>query len=89
MELVAGSDSLISLKKNLKFIADLGLEVYEISEKDSILAGKLFESYYLKYGLGITDALIAAMAVNKNEGLVTHNIKHFKFITGLEVVKPY
>jgi len=41
---------------------------------------------YLSNGLNFWDAIIAASALDSNLVLITENIKHFKFITGLQVL---
>jgi len=89
MELIAGSKNRQEVKKNLQFITNLELDIVEINEEISQQAGKLFENYFHQYGLGITDALIAAMAIVAGDKLVTHNVKHFKFIKELDIIKPY
>ncbi len=52
------------------------------------LAIKLIAKYFLKFSLRFLDALLAATALEGNFILVTDNIKHFKFISGLKVVSP-
>ena len=89
MELLFGARSKKELKGFLKQIDSLGCEVIEISEEVSRLAGELLEKYVLSHGMGVADALVAAAAVIKRDILVTHNIKHFRFIRELKVVKPY
>ena len=57
-----------------------------IDEKTSRLALELLSKFYLSHGLKFWDALIAASAIGNKLVLVSENIKHFRFITGLEVV---
>ena len=45
----------------------------------------LIGRFHLSHGLAIPDALIAATAIEHNLTLVTHNVKHFSFISGLSV----
>lgn len=40
-------------------------------------------------GIGVIDALIAATAVEYNLPLATFNTKHYKDISGLQIVQPY
>ena len=72
-----------------KQLKALGIEVLEINENISMIAGDLFEKYYHSHGLGIMDALVAASAIVTKDTLVSHNIKHFTFIKELKLVKPY
>lgn len=89
MEIVVGCKSKLELMKSIKLIGNLGLEIIEIGVETSQLAGMMFEKYYHAHGLGITDALIAAAAIGRNEMLATHNVKHFKFIKELNLTVPY
>ena len=89
MEIIAGCKNKRELNSSLKFISGLGIEIIEIDEDVSVLAGKIFEESFLRFGLGITDAFIAATALIDNTKLVTHNLKHFKFIKELELIVPY
>jgi len=52
------------------------------------LAHDLLSSYYLKFGITYFDCLIVAHALEGEFQLVTNNIKHFKKIPGLNVIKP-
>jgi len=89
MELIRGSRTKKELHTLIKLIKSLGLETVEISESISETAGRLFQDYWHNHGLGAMDAFIAATAIATGEKLATHNIKHFKFIDRLEIVKPY
>lgn len=89
MEIVAGLKSKDKILKMWKQIDSLGVDVVEIDEEISRQAGDLFEKYYPTEGLGLMDAFIAATALKFGEKLVTHNIKHFKFIKGLDLIVPY
>lgn len=60
-----------------------------IQERDSLLALQLFRTHRLSSGLSIADTLIAAMAVNRKETLLSFNVKHFSAIKALSVREPY
>ena len=47
------------------------------------------ESFYLSHGLLIPDAVIAATALEHGGTLYTKNVRHFRMIEGLNVVRPY
>lgn len=57
-----------------------------INGKISVLAIDLMKKFYLSNGLKFLDALIAATALENKLALVTSNLKHFRFISGLEVI---
>lgn len=58
----------------------------KIDSEISILAVNLLKKYNLSHGLLFLDALIAATALEEKLILVTNNLKHFKFIKGLEAI---
>lgn len=60
--------------------------VFPINGNISALAINLMKKFYLSHGLKFLDALIAATALEEKLILVTDNLKHFKFIKGLEVI---
>lgn len=70
-------------------LVNLNIQIIEIDQRISEMAGEVFEKYHHSNGLGMMDALIAATSVVVHEKLATHNMKHFRFIKELEVVKPY
>jgi predicted nucleic acid-binding protein len=47
------------------------------------------QRFYLSHGLLIPDALIAATALDYGITLYTKNVRHFRMISGLTVVRPY
>jgi predicted nucleic acid-binding protein len=50
----------------------------------------LLHTYVLAHGLSIPDALIAALVLEGDYTLVTSNVRHFRFITGLRLESaPY
>lgn len=89
MEIIAGCRTKLELKKCMRLIKSIEVEIIEVNQQISIMAGVLFEKYFHSHGLGITDALIAATALIRSVPLATHNLKHFKFIKGLDLQKPY
>ena len=45
--------------------------------------------YKLSHGIGILDAVVAATAIRNGLALATFNIKHFRAIPELEIIRPY
>ncbi|HET6575132.1 MAG TPA: hypothetical protein VFG68_16110 [Fimbriiglobus sp.] len=48
-----------------------------------------FTTFHLSHGLGLLDALIAAVAVGLPAELCTFNDKHYRVVPGLVTVQPY
>jgi predicted nucleic acid-binding protein len=48
-----------------------------------------FSEFHLSHGLGILDALIAAIVATQGLTLCSFNEKHYRMIPDLSVVKPY
>lgn len=89
MEILAGvrnKEAAIQVEKQL---FELGIEIIEIDEEVSILAGQLYRDYFYTEGIGIMDAFVAATALVGGLKLGTHNTKHFKFIKGLDLTVPF
>lgn len=57
-----------------------------INGRISALAIELMKKFYLSHGLKFLDALIAATTLENRLILVTGNLKHFRYINGLEVI---
>jgi len=86
MEIVYGSLNKRELEKLIKALGKL--TVYQITPTISELAYELMQSYSLSHNLDIPDALIAATAIEHDISLFTHNLKHFRYLTGLELYTP-
>ncbi len=52
-------------------------------------AFELIESYNLSHGLFLADSLIAATVLEQGTTLYTKNIRHFKMIPDLAIIRPY
>ena len=82
-ELLFGSRNKQEKKINKLFISQF--EVLEINKEISELSYKLIDTYSLKHGIGMADALITATALSNKVSLWTHNNKHFKQIEDLKI----
>jgi len=60
-----------------------------MTERITTRAAILLRQYRLSHGLQMIDALIAATALEHNETLYTKNVRHFRMIPGLRVIRPY
>ena len=65
---------------------ELGVRTIHLDTDISSRATLLVESHFHSQHLQMADALIAATAIQEGLPLLTGNYKHFKGITGLEVM---
>ena len=61
--------------------------VLQINEEISQRAMFLVERYALSHSCFLSDGLVAATAIHFGQSLLTANVKHYGFITGLDVVR--
>lgn len=69
-------------KKELEVLLS-GLEIILVNEQVSLMAGKL----RARYQIGLIDAIIAACAIEQKLPLLTLNVKDFKKIKGIKLLK--
>jgi predicted nucleic acid-binding protein len=62
--------------------------VLPVSSSASRRAVQILKRYSLQKGLGLPDALIAAVTISADGKLITGNKRHFEFIEGLKVDLP-
>jgi len=87
MELIQGSRNSSELSQIQQFLRQVS--VIPINAPTSQTARDLMERYFLSHGLVIPDALIAATAIENGLTLYSKNIRHYKMIPNLSVVRPY
>jgi predicted nucleic acid-binding protein len=87
MELTAGCRNASELSQIQQFVS--GITVSPITEAISQTAHELMERFTLSHGLQIPDALIASTAMEHELTLYSKNIRHFRMIPDLSVVRPY
>jgi predicted nucleic acid-binding protein len=63
--------------------------VVSVDREVAGIAGRLLARYRRDRGLNVADALVAASAIYMEAPLVTRNTRHFDFIEGLVVSRPY
>lgn len=68
-------------------IKDL-LKLFDVVILDEFLAD-LSATFRKKYYSGLADSIIAASAYKENATLITRNVRHFKGIRELKVIRPY
>jgi tRNA(fMet)-specific endonuclease VapC len=90
MELYKGAANQQELATILRFLRHNRVTRLPVSTTASQRAVELVHQYGLAHGLGIPDALIVAIAMDGVHTLVTDNVRHFRFIPDLQVLRaPY
>ena len=90
MELYKGALNREQLTMIVRFLARNRVTRLPVSAAASQRAVTLLHDYGLAHGLGLPDALIAAIALEGDHTLVTSNLRHFRFIAGLRLEEaPY
>lgn len=87
MEVAQGATDKIKRTQAIKFLKDFTLVHFE--SQDSQWATYQFTQYHLSHGIGITDTIIAAVAVRLDAILYTRNLKHYAILPGLKIQQPY
>lgn len=88
MELFKGAANQEELLAIGQFLSRNRFVVLPVSESASRQAVEILKRYALSQGLGIPDALIAAIVLEADNTLVTGNTRHFDFIDHLRAIKP-
>jgi predicted nucleic acid-binding protein len=87
MELVQGMKSKEELRLLRKYLRKWTVEIIQINEHISTHAMFLVEDYFLSRSLGLSDALIAATSLERQEELLTAHDKHYQFIPNIQIKK--
>lgn len=86
MELIQGAKGKLEVQKLEKYLKKF--ELLHFSEEVSKRAIELILTYSKSHGLLLADAVIAATCLENDLTLMTYNIRDFRFINGLKVLKP-
>lgn len=86
MELIYGARDKLELKKLQRFLELFS--VLHIDQSVSKLSLELVVQYSKSHTLDMPDSLIAATCIQHTSKLLTYNVKDFKFIPELSLVKP-
>lgn len=86
MELLQGARSKLEVRQIQKSLRQLRFRILPLSETIGATAVALIEQHALSHGLQLSDALIAATALESAVPLCTSNIKHFRPILALSKV---
>jgi len=87
MELVQGMRNKNELMLLRAALRKWEAKILYIDETISAKAMFLFEQHYLSSSLFLADALIAATAMSNGVKLLTANVKHYKILKNIELVK--
>ncbi len=85
MELLEGARDKAELRAIRETMTRFGLAVLPLSDSIGRRAAMYMETYRLKSGLDLVDALVAATAVESAQAVCTGNVKHFRGIPDLSV----
>ncbi len=88
MELYKGAANQDELATIDQFLTHNQFIILPVSAFASQQAVQLVNRYVLSHGIGLPDALIAAIVRETDHTLVTGNLRHFTFIDGLRVMQP-
>lgn len=87
MEVVIGCRDKAELIRMQRFLQQC--TILPVSETASQIGYQLVELFALSHGMQIADALIAATALERGLTLYSKNIRDFRMIPGLTVIRPY
>jgi predicted nucleic acid-binding protein len=90
MELIQGMRDKQELSLFKKYMERWSVEIIPVDKSICAKAMYFVETYFLSHSLELTDAMIAATALEKQEPLITGNEKHYRFIPDIQlnVFKP-
>ena len=87
MEIVTGMRNKHELNLFRNSLKTWNVNIFHISEEISARAAFYLEHHFLSHALQLADALIAATANVCRQPLASGNVKHFKMIDQLELIK--
>lgn len=87
LELMQGATDKQQQHNTRKFLLDFGFQTLPLTPEVGSRAATLVETYALSHNMRAGDALIAATAIANNQPLCTSNIKHYRQIPLLELIR--
>ena len=87
MEVIEGEGNKIRQQRAVKFLRQF--ELIYLTPEDQEWAMEQHLQFYLAYGVGFEDCLIAAPAYRLQLPLYTRNLKHFEPLLGPLAQQPY
>lgn len=89
MELLQSARSKLEARQIRRSLTQLGFNILPLSESIGAAAAGIVEQYALSHGIQVTDALIAATAIESGRILCTANTKHLRPIRSLSLKAFY
>jgi predicted nucleic acid-binding protein len=86
MEVFRGAHDRLELKRLRRFLDSEFEKVAHVTTEVSRRAVALVERHALSHRIAIGDALIAATALTLNASVATANVRHYDYISGLNVL---
>jgi predicted nucleic acid-binding protein len=86
-ELIVGARDRADLRRIRQLLTRF--EVEAISADDSHRALRWLDRLFHSHGIGFHDCLIAAAAVRLHVPVATLNLKHFRSVPSVKIVRPY
>lgn len=86
-ELLFGVKHRKEMTDTVRFLAQFPVEYH--SRSDCVEMAALMQRHTLSDGVGWSDCLIAAACLRLDLPVVTTNVKHFRAISGLQMIRPY
>ena len=87
MELMQGAKNSAQQSLSRRFLRDFDVRIVPLSAEIGSRAMLLVEQYALSHNMRAGDALIAATAIETTQALCTSNVRHYRQIPMIEVVK--
>ncbi len=87
MELIQDAQNSRQVRQVLRLVEPL--PVVWPTEGDCGRALSDFTDYHLSHNLGLLDSLIAACAIGLSATLCTFNVRHYRVVSGLDILRPY
>ena len=89
LEMITGFNKKQELFAFKKLLSELKISIIHFQQEISELAYILFVQYRFRNHIDLADVIIAATASYHKQSLATLNIKHFRDIAEIDLIKPY
>lgn len=87
MEIVQGMRNKAELNKFIKQITKWNVQILQLNSEVSTRAMIYVEEYFLSHSMELVDSLIAATCIYNSDILLTGNVKHYKHIPNIQLLK--
>jgi predicted nucleic acid-binding protein len=87
MEIVQGMKNKRELTAFLTQLKKWSVGIIQITPDISVRSMLYVEEFFLSHSMELADALIAATVVDRKETLLTANDRHYRHISGLQIMR--